>query len=187
MKCKNKLVNCTLLLAVFFFGSFLTGCSSVSRSNFVQPVEGFSPGKILFSEEDIYLNLDQIEDRLLCQQIFQGLEPRIASFNLKSNPEGERGHLVITVNQRSFWEGYYQRNSIAITGTIYAVGKALENGQQKNSETSSSKGQALVQQTVLITGKNSMIKVKDQEKYLGSMVNQLLKEWLEFNQEEGKI
>lgn len=134
-----------ILLILFVLTSM--GCSSVETETFIQPVENFIPGEIAFDKEDIYINVNLIQDTLAQQQIFQGIEPKIKSFNQQCNPLGQSGRLVLKINQRSVWDGYYQKNSLAITGEIYSENQEL-----------------LLQRTVLVSGKDSILQVKFQKK-----------------------
>ena len=162
-KRKNRLFSSGValhFLLVTIFAVAFTGCSSVGRESFIQPVENFIPGEISFNKEDIYINVNQIEDKLAQQQVFQGIEPKIKSFNLQCNPLGQKGRLVLKINQRALWEGYSQKNSLAITGEIYNENQEL-----------------LLQRTVLVSGKDSILQVKFQRKYIGSLVDSLLEDW----------
>lgn len=174
-----------LLGAIFSIGFVVfTSCSSVGKESFIQSVDNFIPGEIAFCKEDIYITVNQIEDKMAQQQIFQGIEPKIKSFNQQCNPAGalaeapagtlaeapagpeayptgQKGRLVLKINQRSLWEGYYQKNSLAITGEIYNENHEL-----------------VLQRTVLVSGKASILQVKSQRKYIGSVVDSLTKEWL---------
>lgn len=163
-KRKNRLFSSGValhFLLVTIFAVAFTGCSSVGRESFIQPVENFIPGKISFNKEDIYINVNQIEDNLAQQQIFQGIEPKIKSFNQQCNPMGQSGRLVLKINQRTLWEGYYQKNSLAITGEIYNEAQEL-----------------LLQKTTLVSGKDSILQTKFQRKYIGSLVDSLTKDWM---------
>lgn len=172
-KRKNRLFSSGValhFLLVTIFAVAFTGCSSVGRESFMQPMENFIPGKISFDKEDIYINVNQIEDNLAQQQIFQGIEPKIKSFNQQCNPLGQSGRLVLKINQRSVWDGYYQKNSLAITGEIYSENQEL-----------------LLQQTTLVSGKDSILQVKFQKKYIGSLVDSLTKDWMVIAPLEDKI
>lgn len=163
-KRKNQLFSSGVVLhflLVMIFALAFTGCSSVGRESFMQPMENFIPGKISFNKEDIYINVNQIEDKLAQQQVFQGIEPKIKGFNQQCNPMGQSGRLVLKINQRTLWEGYYQKNSLAITGEIYNEDQEL-----------------LLQRTVLVSGKDSILQTKFQRKYIGSMVDSLNEDWL---------
>ncbi|MBO5731159.1 MAG: hypothetical protein J6R67_08180 [Treponema sp.] len=163
-KRKNRLFSSGValhFLLVTIFAVAFTGCSSVGRESFIQPVENFIPGKISFNKEDIYINVNQIEDNLAQQQVFQGIEPKIKGFNQQCNPMGQSGRLVLKINQRTLWDGYYQKNSLAITGEIYNEDQEL-----------------LLQRTVLVSGKDSILQVKFQRKYIGSLVDSLTKDWM---------
>lgn len=163
-KRKNRLFSSGValhFLLVMIFALAFTGCSSVGRESFIQPVENFIPGEISFNKEDIYINVNQIEDKLAQQQIFQGIEPKIKGFNQQCNPMGQSGRLVLKINQRTLWDGYYQKNSLAITGEIYNEAQEL-----------------LLQRTVLVSGKDSILQTKFQRKYIGSMVDSLNEDWL---------
>ena len=163
-KRKNRLFSSGValhFLLVTIFAVAFTGCSSVGRESFIQPVDNFVPGEIAFNKQDIYINVNQIEDKLAQQQVFQGIEPKIKSFNLQCNPLGQKGRLVLKINQRALWEGYSQKNSLAITGEIYNENQEL-----------------LLQRTVLVSGKDSILQVKSQRKYIGSMVDSLNEDWL---------
>ena len=163
------------LLGAIFSISFVvfTSCSSVGKESFIQSVDNFIPGEITFCKEDIYITVNQIEDKMAQQQIFQGIEPKIKSFNQQCNPAGalaeapagtpagQKGRLVLKINQRSLWEGYDQKNSLAITGEIYNENHEL-----------------VLQRTVLVSGKASILQVKSQRKYIGSVVDSLTKDWL---------
>ena len=157
-----------ILLILFVLTSM--GCSSVETETFIQPVENFIPGKIAFDKEDIYINVNLIQDTLAQQQIFQGIEPKIKSFNQQCNPLGQSGRLVLKINQRSVWDGYYQKNSLAITGEIYSENQEL-----------------LLQQTTLVSGKDSILQVKFQKKHIGSLVDSLTKDWMVIAPLEDKI
>ncbi|MEE0134198.1 MAG: hypothetical protein U0I22_10430 [Treponema sp.] len=157
-----------ILLILFVLTSM--GCSSVETETFIQPVENFIPGEIVFDKEDIYINVNLIQDTLAQQQIFQGVEPKIKSFNQQCNPLGQSGRLVLKINQRSVWDGYYQKNSLAITGEIYSENQEL-----------------LLQRTVLVSGKDSILQVKFQKKYIGSLVDSLTKDWMVIAPLEDKI
>ncbi len=148
-----------ILLAVFVLAGM--GCSSVGTEAFVQSVENFNPGEISFCKEDIYINVNLIQDGLAQEQVFQGIEPKIKSFNQQCNPWGQSGRLVLKINQRSLWDGYYQKNSLAITGEIYSEEQEL-----------------LLQRTTLVSGKDSILQVKHQRKYIGSLVDSLTKDWM---------
>lgn len=170
-----------LLGAIFSIGFVVfTSCSSVGKESFIQSVDNFIPGEIAFCKEDIYITVNQIEDKMAQQQIFQGIEPKIKSFNQQCNPAealaeapagtpagpeaypaGQKGRLVLKINQRSLWEGYDQKNSLAITGEIYNENHEL-----------------VLQRTVLVSGKASILQVKSQRKYIGSVVDSLTKDWL---------
>lgn len=162
-----------LLGAIFSIGFVVfTSCSSVGKESFIQSVDNFIPGEIDFCKEDIYITVNQIEDKMAQQQIFQGIEPKIKSFNQQCNPvgapagpeaypTGQKGRLVLKINQRSLWEGYYQKNSLAITGEIYNENQEL-----------------VLQRTVLVSEKASILQVKSQRKYIGSVVDSLTKDWL---------
>ena len=170
---KNRFFSSSVtiyFLLVMIFALAFTGCSSVGRESFMQPMENFIPGKISFNKEDIYINVNQIEDNLAQQQIFQGIEPKIKSFNQQCNPLGQSGRLVLKINQRSVWDGYYQKNSLAITGEIYSENQEL-----------------LLQQTTLVSGKDSILQVKFQKKYIGSLVDSLSKDWMVIAPLEDKI
>lgn len=163
-KRKNRLFSSGValhFLLVTIFAVAFTGCSSVGREFFIQPVENFIPGEISFNKEDIYINVNQIEDKLAQQQVFQGIEPKIKGFNQQCNPMGQSGRLVLKINQRTLWDGYYQKNSLAITGEIYSEDQEL-----------------LLQRTVLVSGKDSILQTKFQRKYIGSMVDSLNEDWL---------
>ena len=163
-KRKNRFFSSSVtiyFLLVMIFALAFTGCSSVGRESFMQPMENFIPGKISFNKEDIYINVNQIEDNLAQQQVFQGIEPKIKSFNQQCNPMGQSGRLVLKINQRTLWEGYYQKNSLAITGEIYNEAQEL-----------------LLQRTVLVSGKDSILQVKFQRKYIASLVDSLTKDWM---------
>ena len=148
-------------LLVTIFTVAFTGCSSVGRESFIQPVDNFVPGKISFNKEDIVVNVNFIKDELLQEQVFQGIEPKVKTFNKQCNPSGQKGRLVLKINQRSLWEGYDQKNSLAITGEIYNENHEL-----------------VLQRTVLVSGKASILQVKSQRKYIGSVVDSLTKDWL---------
>lgn len=178
-----------LLGAIFSIGFVVfTSCSSVGKESFIQSVDNFIPGEIAFCKDDIYITVNQIEDKMAQQQIFQGIEPKIKSFNQQCNPAGalaeapagtlaeapagtpagpeaypagQKGRLVLKINQRSLWEGYDQKNSLAITGEIYNENHEL-----------------VLQRTVLVSGKASILQVKSQRKYIGSVVDSLTKDWL---------
>ena len=166
-----------LLGAIFSIGFVVfTSCSSVGKESFIQSVDNFIPGEIDFCKDDIYITVNQIEDKMAQQQIFQGIEPKIKSFNQQCNPAeasagtpagseaypaGQKGRLVVKINQRSLWEGYDQKNSLAITGEIYNENHEL-----------------VLQRTVLVSGKASILQVKSQRKYIGSVVDSLTKDWL---------
>jgi hypothetical protein len=163
-KRKNRFFSSSValhFLLVTIFALAFTGCSSVGRESFIQPVENFIPGEISFNKEDIYINVNQIEDNLAQQQVFQGIEPKIKSFNQQCNPLGQSGRLVLKINQRTLWEGYYQKNSLAITGEIYNEAQEL-----------------LLQKTTLVSGKDSILQVKFQRKYIASLVDSLTKDWM---------
>lgn len=167
-KRKNRFCSSSVtiyFLLVMIFALAFTGCSSVGRESFMQPMENFIPGKISFNKEDIYINVNQIEDNLAQQQVFQGIEPKIKSFNQQCNSAGyaaeHKGRLVLKINQRTLWEGYYQKNSLAITGEIYNEAQEL-----------------LLQKTTLVSGKDSILQVKFQRKYIGSLVDSLTKDWM---------
>jgi hypothetical protein len=163
-KRKNRFFSSSValhFLLVTIFALAFTGCSSVGRESFIQPVENFIPGEISFNKEDIYINVNQIEDKLAQQQVFQGIEPKIKGFNQQCNPLGQSGRLVLKINQRTLWEGYYQKNSLAITGEIYNEAQEL-----------------LLQKTTLVSGKDSILQVKFQRKYIGSLVDSLTKDWM---------
>ena len=163
-KRKNRFFSSSValhFLLVTIFALAFTGCSSVGRESFIQPVENFIPGEISFNKEDIYINVNQIEDKLAQQQVFQGIEPKIKGFNQQCNPMGQSGRLVLKINQRTLWDGYYQKNSLAITGEIYSEDQEL-----------------LLQRTVLVSGKDSILQTKFQRKYIGSMVDSLNEDWL---------
>lgn len=163
-KRKNRFFSSSValhFLLVTIFALAFTGCSSVGRESFMQPVENFIPGEISFNKEDIYINVNQIEDNLAQQQVFQGIEPKIKGFNQQCNPMGQSGRLVLKINQRTLWDGYYQKNSLAITGEIYSEDQEL-----------------LLQRTVLVSGKDSILQTKFQRKYIGSMVDSLNEDWL---------
>ena len=147
-------------LLVTIFAVAFTGCSSVGRESFIQPVDNFVPGEIAFNKEDIVVNVNFIKDELLQQQVFQGIEPRVKTFNKKCNSVGQKGRLVLKISQRTLWDGYYQKNSLAITGEIYSEDQEL-----------------LLQRTVLISGKDSILQVKFQGKYLKPLVKSLMREW----------
>ena len=83
---------------------------------------------------------------------------------------GQSGRLVLKINQRSVWDGYYQKNSLAITGEIYSDTREL-----------------LLQQTTLVSGKDSILQVKFQRKYIGSLVDSLTKDWMALAPLEDKI
>ena len=163
-----------LFIAIFSIGFVVfTSCSSVGKESFIQSVDNFIPGEIAFCKDDIYITVNQIEDKMAQQQIFQGIEPKIKSFNQQCNPAealaeapagtpaGQKGRLVLKINQRSLWEGYDQKNSLAITGEIYNENHEL-----------------VLQRTVLVSGKASILQVKSQRKYIGSVVDSLTKDWL---------
>ena len=172
-KRKNRLFSSGValhFLLVTIFAVAFTGCSSVGRESFMQPMENFIPGKISFNKEDIYINVNLIQDTLAQQQIFQGIEPKIKSFNQQCNPLGQSGRLVLKINQRSVRDGYYQKNSLAITGEIYSENQEL-----------------LLQQTTLVSGKDSILQVKFQKKYIGSLVDSLTKDWMVIAPLEDKI
>lgn len=172
-KRKNRFFSSSValhFLLVTIFALAFTGCSSVGRESFIQPVENFIPGEIAFDKEDIYINVNLIQDTLAQQQIFQGIEPKIKSFNQQCNPLGQSGRLVLKINQRSVWDGYYQKNSLAITGEIYSENQEL-----------------LLQQTTLVSGKDSILQVKFQKKYIGSLVDSLTKDWMVIAPLEDKI
>lgn len=185
-KRKNRFLSSNntihFLLGVIFSIGFVvfTSCSSVGKESFIQSVDNFIPGEIAFCKEDIYITVNQIEDKMAQQQIFQGIEPKIKSFNQQCNPAGalaeapagtpagpeaypagQKGRLVLKINQRSLWEGYDQKNSLAITGEIYNENHEL-----------------ILQRTVLVSGKASILQVKSQRKYIGSVVDSLIKDWL---------
>ena len=186
-KRKNRFLSSNntihFLLGVIFSIGFVvfTSCSSVGKESFIQSVDNFIPGEIAFCKEDIYITVNQIEDKMAQQQIFQGIEPKIKSFNQQCNPAGalaeapagtiaeapagtsagQKGRLVVKINQRSLWEGYDQKNSLAITGEIYNENHEL-----------------VLQRTVLVSGKASILQVKSQRKYIGSVVDSLTKDWL---------
>ena len=182
-KRKNRFLSSNntihfLLGAIFSIGFVVfTSCSSVGKESFIQSVDNFIPGEIAFCKEDIYITVNQIEDKMAQQQIFQGIEPKIKSFNQQCNPAeapagtlaeapagtpaGQKGRLVLKINQRSLWEGYDQKNSLAITGEIYNENYEL-----------------VLQRTVLVSGKASILQVKSQRKYIGSVVDSLTKDWL---------
>ena len=186
-KRKNRFLSSNntihFLLGVIFSIGFVvfTSCSSVGKESFIQSVDNFIPGEIAFCKEDIYITVNQIEDKMAQQQIFQGIEPKIKSFNQQCNPAealaeapagtlaeapagtsaGQKGRLVLKINQRSLWEGYDQKNSLAITGEIYNENHEL-----------------VLQRTVLVSGKASILQVKSQRKYIGSVVDSLTKDWL---------
>lgn len=174
-KRKNRFLSSNntihfLLGAIFSIGFVVfTSCSSVGKESFIQSVDNFIPGEIAFCKEDIYITVNQIEDKMAQQQIFQGIEPKIKSFNQQCNPAGapagtsagQKGRLVLKINQRSLWEGYDQKNSLAITGEIYNENHEL-----------------VLQRTVLVSGKASILQVKSQRKYIGSVVDSLTKDWL---------
>ena len=161
-----------LFIAIFSIGFVVfTSCSSVGKESFIQSVDNFIPGEIDFCKDDIYITVNQIEDKMAQQQIFQGIEPKIKSFNQQCNPvgapagpeaypTGQKGRLVLKINQRSLWEGYYQKNSLAITGEIYNENQEL-----------------LLQRTVLVSGKASILQVKSQRKYLKPLVKSLMRDW----------
>ena len=67
---------------------------------------------------------------------------------------------MLKINQRALWEGYYQKNSLAITGEIYSENQEL-----------------LLQRTVLVSGKDSILQVKSQRKYLKPLVKSLMRDW----------
>lgn len=167
MKKRKHFVGLMLLVA---FVLTCTGCSSVGRESFIQSVENFIPGKISFNKEDIYINVNQIEDSLAQEQVFQGIEPKIKYINQQCNSLGQSGRLVLKINQRSVWDGYYQKNSLAITGEIYSDTREL-----------------LLQQTTLVSGKDSILQVKFQRKYIGSLVDSLTKDWMALAPLEDKI
>lgn len=172
-KRKNRLFSSGValhFLLVTIFAVAFTGCSSVGRESFILPVENFIPGEIAFNKEDIYINVNLIQDTLAQQQIFQGIEPKIKSFNQQCNPLGQSGRLVLKINQRSVRDGYYQKNSLAITGEIYSENQEL-----------------LLQQTTLVSGKDSILQVKFQKKYIGSLVDSLTKDWMVIAPLEDKI
>ena len=186
-KRKNRFLSSNntihfLLGAIFSIGFVVfTSCSSVGKESFIQSVDNFIPGEIDFCKDDIYITVNQIEDKMAQQQIFQGIEPKIKSFNQQCNPAGalaeapagtiaeapagtsagQKGRLVLKINQRSLWEGYDQKNSLAITGEIYNENHEL-----------------VLQRTVLVSGKASILQVKSQRKYIGSVVDSLTKDWL---------
>ena len=178
-KRKNRFLSSNntihfLLGAIFSIGFVVfTSCSSVGKESFIQSVDNFIPGEIAFCKDDIYITVNQIEDKMAQQQIFQGIEPKIKSFNQQCNPAGalaeapagtsagQKGRLVLKINQRSLWEGYDQKNSLAITGEIYNENHEL-----------------VLQRTVLVSGKASILQVKSQRKYIGSVVDSLTKDWL---------
>ena len=185
-KRKNRFLSSNntihFLLGAIFTISFIvfTSCSSVGKESFIQSVDNFIPGEIDFCKDDIYITVNQIEDKMAQQQIFQGIEPKIKSFNQQCNPAGalaeapagtpagpeayptgQKGRLVLKINQRSLWEGYDQKNSLAITGEIYNENHEL-----------------VLQRTVLVSGKASILQVKSQRKYIGSVVDSLTKDWL---------
>ena len=178
-KRKNRFLSSNntihFLLGVIFSIGFVvfTSCSSVGKESFIQSVDNFIPGEIAFCKDDIYITVNQIEDKMAQQQIFQGIEPKIKSFNQQCNPAGtlaeapagtsagQKGRLVLKINQRALWEGYYQKNSLAITGEIYNENHEL-----------------VLQRTVLVSGKASILQVKSQRKYIGSVVDSLTKDWL---------
>lgn len=163
-KRKNRFFSSSVtiyFLLVMIFALAFTGCSSVGRESFMQPMENFIPGEISFNKEDIYINVNQIEDKLAQQQVFQGIEPKIKGFNQQCNPMGQSGRLVLKINQRTLWDGYYQKKSLAITGEIYSKDQEL-----------------LLQRTVLVSGKDSILQTKFQRKYIGSLVDSLTKDWM---------
>ena len=177
-KRKNRFLSSNntihfLLGAIFSISLVVfTSCSSVGKESFIQSVDNFIPGEIAFCKEDIYITVNQIEDKMAQQQIFQGIEPKIKSFNQQCNPAGvpagpeaypagQKGRLVVKINQRSLWEGYDQKNSLAITGEIYNENHEL-----------------VLQRTVLVSGKASILQVNSQRKYIGSVVDSLIKDWL---------
>ena len=156
----GKAINCFFIAIFALCIVAITGCSSVGKEVFIQSVDDFTPGALSFSTEDISININQIEDKLAQQQVFQGIEPKIKSFNLQCNPLGQKGRLVLKINQRALWEGYSQKNSLAITGEIYNENQEL-----------------LLQRTVLVSGKDSILQVKSQRKYIGSLIESLLEDW----------
>ena len=162
-KRKNRFFSSDValrFLLVTIFAVAFTGCSSVGRESFIQPVDNFVPGKISFNKEDIVVNVNFIKDELLQEQVFQGIEPKVKTFNKQCNPSGQKGRLVLKINQRALWEGYYQKNSLAITGEIYIDNQEL-----------------LLQRTVLVSGQDSILQVKSQRKYLKPLVKSLMRDW----------
>ncbi|MBP3416126.1 MAG: hypothetical protein IKK79_06265 [Spirochaetaceae bacterium] len=149
-----------LYLLVFIQVLNFTACTSVKKYTFIQPVENFSSGEILFSANDIHVNIDYVKDSLIQSQICQAIDSKIKTYNSTCNKAGIGGNLVLKINQRTVWEGVKQRASFAITGEI------LNEGQE-----------VLLQKTVLATGKASISQVKYQKKYIVSLVEELIEEW----------
>ncbi len=150
----------------------LVSCTSVRKESFVKPVEGHVLGKLVFGKESIQVNIDQISDQLAREQVYQTLEPKVRSFNQQLCTEdwdqyslsdsAVEGRLLVRINQRSVWDGYYQKNSLSITGQINSV-----------------TDEVLLQRTVLVTGKDSILRVRDQHRHVGGLVEQLMEEWLQ--------
>ena len=123
-------------------------------------MENFSSGEILFSANDIHVNIDYVKDSLIQSQICQAIDSKIKTYNSTCNKVGIGGNLVLKINQLTVWEGVKQMASFAITGEI------LNEGQE-----------VLLQKTVLATGKASISQVKYQKKYIVSLVEELIEEW----------
>lgn len=149
-----------LYLLVFIQILSFAACTSVRKYTFIQPVENFTSGEILFSANDIHVNIDYVKDSLIQSQIYQAIDPKIKTYNSTCNKSGSNGYLVLEINQRSMWEGVRQKVSFAITGEIRNEGQEV-----------------LLQKTVLATGKDSILQVRYQNEYIASLMEELIREW----------
>ena len=78
-----------LYLLVFIQVLNFTACTSVKKYTFIQPVENFSSGEILFSANDIHVNIDYVKDSLIQSQICQAIDSKIKTYNSTCNKAGE--------------------------------------------------------------------------------------------------
>lgn len=163
MKCRKKLSFLEFILWVFILSLGLTSCTSVRRESFVQPMENFVAGPISFFKDDIQVNIDHVTDTLLQDQIYQGIDPKIRRYNSSCSMEKNQGRLVVTINQSSLWEGIKQKFSLVITGEIYDENKVL-----------------LLQETVFVSGQDSILQVSHQNKYLIPLIDSLIEGWKNF-------
>lgn len=159
MRCTKKLGFKGFNLLVFMLSMGLFACTSVRRESFVQPVENFVAGPINFLKDDIHVNIDHVTDSLIQQQIYQGIDPKIRKYNSLCTTNNQ-GRLILKINQRSLWEGVKQKFSLVITGEIYDENQGL-----------------LLQETVLVSGQDSILQVRTQNKYLVPLIDTLIEGW----------